>query len=1339
MGNTSTLCPIIRIASDKVPSARYAKRCAFTLILAVVLLALLGAMGIAFLVTARHDRYASRQHADNTQADLMLEGADQLTQAAISEGVAPPAAGVHVDGVRNNHFLASRVPVRLSDLAPQWTLSEPGAGADIARIYRAGDYVSDNDVTWVCRRTHAASAAYRPPNDAFWLAPGADGSTPAWLATSEVIPGLFTDPADSTRQTAVRGSVYFPTSITVGGKSLPALRFFDTRTGRMETFLAADTDGDGVADALLLRLPGGPLAGIEYFAAMRVVDANSAVNASVAWEPAAPDLPGQWFPTNVNLAGMLRDPAEIERLNSMRFGAQATASDASSVPAPSIDLMAARLDDAGNLREDFVFSSPYEALWMQLGRRLTSAGFASDGVRFAALPASDSGALAYGGGVIANAIGQPSLVESLLPSSTSVLSPGGAVAASKYSGDPQSIAAWFNTYDYARETADRSTWRSRRPLLTTRNPLSAIGPAFDMLALAKAQPQVVTTSGEAGKMPVAAGPAPRASINSASFGELWRAFFSVMVEVRADGSIRTPFSDYVDYCMARAPAGMYDDPYLGMRFTSDGVHFTPENLHHPARMFRSPIRAVANGAGMQQPFDPNTPRLPPDQVALLRAALAAVNAIDLRKHDDQITAQDIHLVATVGGSPQPVTARVYGNQRQPFIFEVYAENDSTTPSDNDAAAINPNGYVAVVLYNPYSAPIDLINCKLALISRATADGQPASPNLGVLDASRQSLAISFASARSNIPDFIQPPPPTLIPPHGFLVLENYDRTDPADRDDADRAAMYRPAGSGLAGGLSPGQFPRANFAFLPNLDQVFNREMVLVRPLGADYVWYSFNGIDYDGTDPARPLVIRYRDATGSDPEAVDMAPLDSFDFTGLQSPQDASTPTAWHYRRANRAIDQSRPEWAFVYPGRYDGNQPALAAGGRMPRQEGTEIGMPATLGVGSDHATFSQPHSIRLHDAGWPDPFPVVAPTGNRFPFGGFARDGDIPRIPFIGAYRIRLDSQAGTNRVIEINPITMDSAFAEDTRPVALPDPRLAPEQVGRFAPLLPDLMTEAAGIAQSGDPQMLTDPARAEAADQFAGDQILLTDGPGKGQIRLIAASDPAAGTLTVTRPWDTPPAAGSSYLIRRTDYAWAVRLLDAVGVLTPTPMTLPQANAADYRYWDTRTGTWTPVASPAPVAAGLSGGYGVVEGLININTAPWKVLAAVPFLSDAAENDRLASMIVQWRHAHGPFRSLFDLLQVPAFRRASRRLLLADPAATDLNDFESQYYLLARVANLLTTRSDSFTCYVTIQGWRGAGTANAEMVLQRHDSFILDRSSLAAPGRALRVARFYNGR
>jgi hypothetical protein len=134
---------------------------------------------------------------------------------------------------------------------------------------------------------------------------------------------------------------------------------------------------------------------------------------------------------------------------------------------------------------------------------------------------------------------------------------------------------------------------------------------------------------------------------------------------------------------------------------------------------------------------------------------------------------------------------------------------------------------------------------------------------------------------------------------------------------------------------------------------------------------------------------------------------------------------------------------------------------------------------------------------------------------------------------------------------------------------------------------------------------------------------------------------------------------------------------------------------------------------------------------------------------------LAKAIATWRDgdpltpgtpANGPFRTIFDLYKVPAVRAAQLHLLTSapDPAngpgralgdfapldATDAQaldysryDFEENYLLLNRVSNLITTRSDSFTVYVLVQGWRGIGTAKPELVTQRRAAFIQDRHTV----------------
>jgi len=58
------------------------------------------------------------------------------------------------------------------------------------------------------------------------------------------------------------------------------------------------------------------------------------------------------------------------------------------------------------------------------------------------------------------------------------------------------------------------------------------------------------------------------------------------------------------------------------------------------------------------------------------------------------------------------------------------------------------------------------------------------------------------------------------------------------------------------------------------------------------------------------------------------------------------------------------------------------------------------------------------------------------------------------------------------------------------------------------------------------------------------------------------------------------------------------------------------------------------------------------------------------------------------------------------------------------DFEEQTLALTRVSNLITTRSDSFTVYIIVQGWQAAGTPQAQRRVQRRAAFIVDRSKLA---------------
>ena len=72
-----------------------------------------------------------------------------------------------------------------------------------------------------------------------------------------------------------------------------------------------------------------------------------------------------------------------------------------------------------------------------------------------------------------------------------------------------------------------------------------------------------------------------------------------------------------------------------------------------------------------------------------------------------------------------------------------------------------------------------------------------------------------------------------------------------------------------------------------------------------------------------------------------------------------------------------------------------------------------------------------------------------------------------------------------------------------------------------------------------------------------------------------------------------------------------------------------------------------------------------------------------------------------------------------------------------HDHEENYLLANRISNMVTTRSDTFTCYVLVQGWRGAGTDNPELVVQRRRAFVADRSGVTPMLKEVPLQNFYN--
>ncbi len=137
----------------------------------------------------------------------------------------------------------------------------------------------------------------------------------------------------------------------------------------------------------------------------------------------------------------------------------------------------------------------------------------------------------------------------------------------------------------------------------------------------------------------------------------------------------------------------------------------------------------------------------------------------------------------------------------------------------------------------------------------------------------------------------------------------------------------------------------------------------------------------------------------------------------------------------------------------------------------------------------------------------------------------------------------------------------------------------------------------------------------------------------------------------------------------------------------------------------------------------------VKGRININTAPWFVLAQLPWVSEKGYG--LAEEIVEKRDELEGFKNIGQLCSVVAgdpndsidyYSRndgdaAGDQMGFPDLTGGDgaVDDFEERDLIFARISNLVTVRSDVFTAYILVR----AGVDGA----QKRVIAILDRSNV----------------
>ena len=1479
------------------------------LILVVALLVLMALIGTAYMTMAQSDRATAVQHSANTEIDLLLDGListvkGNLSSELFAQGAFRPAPNAnsssytHVTGVGVDTTAATNYPLPAHSYAPY-----------VGSIYLA-DRVPNVDTLVNATGVPVPGTLVGPPgNPIYWRFIGAPliGTTyesPAWPnATS---PAIWTRDIPTGLSAGVgpgQNARMAPTSVTLNGVLYPALQMLGNDGSPngpppsmvSPPLLAVDVDGDGIADAALFKLPIGTLDGITYYAATRIVDNCAAINPNVAYMPntgSGSIPPGDFFPSNINLFGMLTGPAPSRTVYDQQQlvppvpPAVPPTSPANyliyylfnSVQTGQLPNAIFPYDDFSVQHTDFNYwATVSDSLWLQLGRRLNNPGIASAAggvaVPFQALPVTESMALSNRF-CIRDASMAPSLLEGWLMDATVNLSP-----TSPYT--PDLAANWFNqNFFYATNgptlapPANYSQpYMPYRALLTGQNPVSSFVPSkyfscgtadytqtsgtlpagsgaggafqFGDMVIAKTAignrayvyiaPSVAPSGPKPGSPSALAGlywaaepwnTAPtRVSVRSGTFDQLLTAYWSVMADLTN-----------TDPVLGGVPAGTAQQQFYSP--IRDPFQLTSATTTPPTRDQNTDVTLKAS------------------EVIKLRAALASVNTLALRQTGTtpsggvgqtyNVPSERVLLNGTSPGGSL-IEATVYGYQPQPFIAAVYAENDSDT-KDTDTSgagggggggggggtpANNPQGYVGILLFNPYPFDIDINQWQLGIVQGRASTNDPSDPAVyggtpPIPDTypSMQLVKIpgftgfSSSSGGGNT---------TKIPAGQYLLIENYPGSGAPGANDAHyRPKPVRPTGAStlktyFVSDLSMVMTDKQNPAGQPG------GELVLLRPRNSTLT----------GGAGAQVLTSTLSSVPGQYNESTnlaDLVPVDSFDFFGMTIlPPGGTAYNGIYYTRTTAATGNN--EWKCVYPGRWSGSKTRSFA---PYRQEGISTGkwaissgvanpdtpptatwtpnLPLPWGQATTAAGYANNFPpIQLSNTGFPGPNPTKGAGGNLFPFGNFARNGDILQVPYIGAYRLRVVSgfdangnptpavnpsvNAGTvaggatvTTLLELNPITMDCQQADDydSAPGAsTPDDKF--ENIGRFCPIDGVDTTYAVDDFATGRNGATAAPFwHYHWAMQLF--DYLTVQSPQDDQFPLVDSSYPASnpmGTPAGFMPQSVLHGSAAASTPGAQTYG---QLLTGASV-SNLPCTLSIGTAANYaglslmmltgpdkgqlvtirQIRRPRIGlanitlnvplTQTPALGDQFVILGNPEETAATHGLVNVNTASWRVLAAVPFVNAAGAanaplNNQIAASIVYYRDIadvsqspagppHGPFKTLFELNRVPILKndfqtyagytfRDALKQAAGSSQTTDFGnldgdltpmggvdgvtgDFEGTFLAMNRVSNLLTTHSDSFTAYILVQGWRNAETSSPELVVQRRATVIIDRS------------------
>lgn len=1305
------------------------------LIMVVALLVLLALMGTAFISSARMERYSSI--AGNGQR-MLREAADSFAQQLFGQiqtmvgGDSGNLVTCPSDSATATQYLAARQPMLLPDLTtayastqeravPIWPTVSRFAGQQFESPYKGTTYQV------------GAGSFLAPTNIVITYTSNGGLTDPNLVGQTLTFPAFKQFSADLTNPKQYK-LISPPTVPYTAGP-----------------FLAGDSTGMGVADTAMIRLTSSPIQGVDFYGGIRVVDNLDAFNLNTAWD-SSQDLDANgncfnFFPCDLDLAGAMNvtsSPNEINAVNTRRF---------KTIPANT----SPRFDDttpAARNHTDVTYLNAADAFWMHIGRRPAYPNLHSlFGDQFSTPTAfarpfddADTATLLWHGGLIDfdNPLGK---YDTLMSKQAGPWLAGNIGFDSVYGGAANCVSNsqnrfryfaannvgywydWYYNFDNTQSVAGGATtfpiaalggaapktfsgmpYRSLRPMVVGANPVANICRQVDFTTLPPSATKAVANPAAVVVAPVLGHPY-KASLNTADFPELWRAFINVM----GSGAAPIPATGMIPFSV---PA---DDPT------------NPNSLN--GSIFRNVLRAPTAGSTLSQKstslIDSASERFDSKSVLLLRAAEAAVNVMTLREGHGYSPSGTYFIpdsvcrpISLTTVSKKNVQVLVYGVTANPFIAEVYANTDQTDHGGN----ANDKGFVAIKLYNPYPFAIQLIDYGLAVVDRNSSGTYP---NMKVT----QLQKLNVAGA------------PTIAA-NSTVLLTNF------SQGGGNPNVKFWPKGTGLGG------VPGANVIVVPDLHLVFNDptipgsggELVLLRKL-------QHNGA------------------------GVPEVPVDCYDFTGLAltpPPKGGNaTATVWHYVRTignTKAANRGK----CVYPGIYDATQGNGSPG--KPRFIGSNA--PVTYdpsGTEPPTTTAANLNSLTAPVTGsYTNPFPGIelcnadmggfnkfrTNTPRTFPFGGFARVGDVIQAPFIGSYVVENTAQAvnllgpsplGTfpATVMEINPVTVDTCMADDGD-----QGDDAQEQIGRFVPIY---NTSAAnqyddysiyGYYQQTNPNTVNPP-----------------NGIAKSLWRYHFANGILDQFTVVSNP-------ESDYFPNMHPVAWhATPIATAVA---PTPV---------------------PNSTATATTPNLNNEF-VTEGLVNVNSASWRTLAAMELLpasvgnltypganpATLTYNQVLAKLIVRYRdvddglvrkdasgnplppQGHGAFNSLLELNKVfdpssgtnaatgwfnKTFQNGLGRLTNAgDPtyykwgnyapgpsnqpganAAKNnipLNDYLPNTLMVSRVSNMLTLRSDSFTAYVIVQGWRNAGTAFPELVLQKRMAAIIDRSALGTLGGSVRT-------